>query len=301
MHNHKNMTTQILPIMNAEFISPSLSVTTKIELFAASKLIVPSPLASIVWKSLRTCTQRAYEIGRENNIETKRILNYQRKLEIKHPTIWKHEKQRREEWRQKEKEPEERRYMCTKCWESRKTLPRNIANVFPMLRGSGGRKKRSLKPRVRSHLVRWEIKHCTPLWRETHFEVKMLKGKRSRHTFWKLGGGKIARHSGAFQVKKCTKHTIVAALLEVGMSTNGTPLWREAQFTSQTANKTSRFGVFRAFWLWNGLSATAACNFLTSELPKHGQRFGALSEVWMSKRYPTLEIDRSTVSYSLGQ
>lgn len=97
MHNHKNMTTQILPIMNAEFISPSLSVTTKIELFAASKLIVPSPLASIVWKSLRTCTQRAYEIGRENNIETKRILNYQRKLEIKHPTIWKHEKQRREE------------------------------------------------------------------------------------------------------------------------------------------------------------------------------------------------------------
>lgn len=130
MHHHKNMTTQILPMMNAESLSPSLSVTTKIQLFAASKLIVPSPLASIVWKSLRTCTERAYEIGIEIIIETRKIFDYQRKLKVKFPTIWKDERQRREQWRQKEKEPEERRYMWTRCWESRKSLSRNISKCF---------------------------------------------------------------------------------------------------------------------------------------------------------------------------
>ena len=28
------------------------------------------------------------------------------------------------------------------------------------------------------------LKNCTPLWREAHFEVKMLKNWRSRSTFW---------------------------------------------------------------------------------------------------------------------
>ena len=38
-----------------------------------------------------------------------------------------------------------------------------------------GRKVGSLKRRVRSQLARWEMKSCTPLWREAHLEVKMLK------------------------------------------------------------------------------------------------------------------------------
>ena len=46
------------------------------------------------------------------------------------------------------------------------------------------RKVGSLKRRVRSHVVRGEIKNCTPLWREAHFEVKMLKNWRSQTTFW---------------------------------------------------------------------------------------------------------------------
>ena len=37
------------------------------------------------------------------------------------------------------------------------------------------RKVGSVKRRVRSHVVRGEIKNCTPLWREAHFEVKMYK------------------------------------------------------------------------------------------------------------------------------
>ena len=45
------------------------------------------------------------------------------------------------------------------------------------------RKVGSLKRRVRSHVVRGEIKNCTPLWREAHFEVKMYKTRQLRSTF----------------------------------------------------------------------------------------------------------------------
>ena len=46
-----------------------------------------------------------------------------------------------------------------------------------------GRKVGSLKRRMRSQLARWEMKKCTPLWREAHFEVKMLKTPGVRTTF----------------------------------------------------------------------------------------------------------------------
>jgi hypothetical protein len=47
-----------------------------------------------------------------------------------------------------------------------------------------GRKVGSLKRRVRSRLGRWEMKNCTPLWREAHFEVNMCKTHQVRSTFW---------------------------------------------------------------------------------------------------------------------
>ena len=46
-----------------------------------------------------------------------------------------------------------------------------------------GRKVGSLKRRVRSQLARWEMKNCTPLWREAHFEAKMYKAPQCRTTF----------------------------------------------------------------------------------------------------------------------
>ena len=121
-----------------------------------------------------------------------------------------------------------------------------------------GRKVGSLKRRVRSQLARWEMKNCTPLWREAHFQVKMCKTHQLRTTFgswdvekvhavvarstfrsqnvqntpapdhfWKLRCRKSARRCGA---KKCTKHTSSGPLLEVEMSKKCTPLWREAHF-----------------------------------------------------------------------
>ena len=126
-----------------------------------------------------------------------------------------------------------------------------------------GRKVGSLKRRVRSQLARWEMKKCTPLWREAHFQVKMHKTPQPRTTFgscnvekvhavvarstfpsqnlqntpgpdhfWKLRCRKSARRCGAKHISKskCTKHTILGPLLEVEMSKKCTPFWREAHF-----------------------------------------------------------------------
>ena len=126
-----------------------------------------------------------------------------------------------------------------------------------------GRKVGSLKRRVRSQLARWEMKNCTPLWREAHFQVKMYKTHHCRTTFgscdvekmhavvarstfwsqniqntpasdhfWKLRCRKSARRCGAKHISKskCTKHLSSGPLLEVEMSKKCTPLWREAHF-----------------------------------------------------------------------
>ena len=143
------------------------------------------------------------------------------------------------------------------------------------------RKVGSLKRRVRSHVVRGEIKNCTPLWREAHFEVKMLKNWWVRSTFWswdveklhaavarskfpsenaqnttfsdhflKLRCWKIARRCGEKHIStsKCTKHLSFGRLLEVTMSKNCTPLWREAHFqVKMLKNWRSR----TTFWSWD--------------------------------------------------
>ena len=126
-----------------------------------------------------------------------------------------------------------------------------------------GRKVGSPKRRVRSQLARGEMKNCTPLWREAHFQVKMYKTHHSQTTFgswdvkkvhavvarstfpspnvqntpgsdhfWKLRCRKSACRCGAKHISKskCTKHTILGPLLEVEMSKKCTPLWREAHF-----------------------------------------------------------------------
>ena len=68
-----------------------------------------------------------------------------------------------------------------------------------------GRKVGSLKRRVQSHLARWEMKKCTPLWREPHFEVKMLKALGVRTTF---GGSDVVspgRRKGLCTLSKVSK------------------------------------------------------------------------------------------------
>ena len=143
------------------------------------------------------------------------------------------------------------------------------------------RKVGSVKRRVRSHVVRGEIKNCTPLWREAHFEVKMYKTRQLRTTFWrpdveklhaavarsafwsenvqntacsdhflKLRCRKIARRCGEKHISKwkCTKHVRFGPLFEVEMLKNCTPLWREAHFqVKMLKNWRSR----TTFWSWD--------------------------------------------------
>ena len=119
-----------------------------------------------------------------------------------------------------------------------------------------GRKVGSLKWRVRSHLARWEMKSCTPLWRkahsqvkhttfgpllevemskkctplwrEAHFQVKIYKTHHSRTTFGSWDVEKV--HAKHISKSKCTKHTRFGPLWAVEMSKKCTPLWREAHF-----------------------------------------------------------------------
>ena len=89
----------------------------------------------------------------------------------------------------REVESEERRYNCAKL--SRKKIHRGEmlgkspnAVFFNDLCVCGlGRKVTSVKRRVRRRLLSGEMKNCTPLWREAHFEVKMYKTQHSRTTF----------------------------------------------------------------------------------------------------------------------
>ena len=93
-----------------------------------------------------------------------------------------------------------------------------------------GRKVGSLKRRVRSQLARWEMKNCTPLWREAHLQVKMYKTPQLRTTFGSCDIEKVhavvARST--FPSQNVTKHTRSKPLLAVEMSKKCTPLWREA-------------------------------------------------------------------------
>ena len=74
-------------------------------------------------------------------------------------------------------------------------------------------------------------KKCTPLWREAHFEVKMLKTHQLRTTFWSCDVEKVhavvARstlRSQNVQNTPCSDHFWKLTLEKC------TPLWREAHY-----------------------------------------------------------------------
>ena len=146
---------------------------------------------------------------------------------------WKAEQGRGREKRKIRRKKSRRERVRRKKMEMREKVGKSRNTVFFQWFGAPeGRKVGSLKRRVRSQLARWEMKNCTPLWREAHLQVKMYKAHSAPDHFWKLRCRKSARRCGAKHISKskCTKHTIVGPLLEVEMSKKCTPLWREAHF-----------------------------------------------------------------------
>ena len=111
---------------------------------------------------------------------------------------WKAEKGRGREKRTIRRKKSRRERVRRKQMQMREKVGKSrFTMFFQWFVAPEGRKVGLLKRRVRSQLARWEMKNCTPLWREA---------------------------------SKCTKHTTFGPLLEVEMSKKCTPLWREAHF-----------------------------------------------------------------------
>ena len=195
------------------------------------------------------------------------ILYYRRKFRSQtsdNMDRWKAEQGRCREKRKIRREKSRRERVRRKKIQMREKVGKSrFTAFFQWFVAPEGRKVGSLKRRVRSQLARWEMKNCTPLWREAHFQVKMYKTHHSRTTFgswdvekvhavvarstfpsqnvqntsasdhfWKLRCRKSARRCGAKHISKSKvlKTDGLGPLLEVEMSKKCTPLWREAHF-----------------------------------------------------------------------
>ena len=178
---------------------------------------------------------------------------------------WKAEQRRGREKRNIRREKSRRERVRRKKIQMREKVGKSRFTLFfQWFVAPEGRKVGSLKRRVRSQLARWEMKKCTPLWREAHFQVKMYKTHQVRTTFglvemskkctplwreahfqvnmykthqrpdhfWKLRCRKSARRCGAKHISKSKvlKTGGLGPLLEVEMSKKCTRLWREAHF-----------------------------------------------------------------------
>ena len=145
-----------------------------------------------------------------------------------------------------------------------------------------GRKVGSLKRRVRSHLAKWEMKKCTPLWREAHFQVKMHKKPHARTTF------------GRWDVEKA--HTVVARSTCRSQNARNTPgpdhFWKlrcrksarrcgAKHIRSQNVKNTR--GYFWRLRCWKSARHCRAKHISKSKCTKH-TRSGPLLEVGMLKK-----------------
>ena len=131
-------------------------------------------------------------------------------------------KSRREESRRKKEE----------------TRARNVRKVaahcaFPMICGSGSGGCASRLAKAAGAEPPGQMRH------EKHsavarskFGSQHVKNMRGSEHFWKFECWKSAGGCGARHISKskCAKHTRFGPLLEVGMSEQCTPLWRETRF-----------------------------------------------------------------------
>ena len=128
---------------------------------------------------------------------------------------WEESEKRREEERRSEK----RKSQKTEDEVREKVQKLRITVFFKWFVAPEGRKVGSLKWRVQSHLARWEMKYCTPLWSEAHVGSQNVQSTPGSEHFWKLRCRKSARRCGAKHISKskCTRHHMLAPLLKVQM------------------------------------------------------------------------------------
>ena len=122
-----------------------------------------------------------------------------------------------------------------------------------------GRKVTSLKRRVQSQLARWEIKNCTPFWREARLKVKKLKAPHVRTTF------------GSCDVEKV--HGVVPRSTCLTQNVQITPA--PDHFGSWDVEKVHAVVARSTFPSQNVQDTPAPDHFLTSRCRKCARRCGA--------------------------
>ena len=196
-------------------------------------------------------------------------------LGVKLSTIfdrWKAETGRAREKRRVEERRSEKR-KSQKVGKPRNTL------FFQWFVAPEGGKVGSLKRRARSHLAKWKMKNCTPLWREAHFEVKMYKTPQLRLTFksWTVEKVHAVVAPSTFRSQNVQKTPLSDHFWE--MSKKCTPLWREAHFQV----KMHKTPLSDHFWKLRCRKSARRCG--TKHISKWKcethQGFGPLLEVQM--------------------
>ena len=187
------------------------------------------------------------------------------------------EKIRREKIR-REKVRRKKMQMREKVGKSRKTV------FFQWFGAPEGRKVGSLKRRVRSQLARWEMKICTPLWREAHLQVKMYKTHQLRTTF------------GSWDVEKV--HAVVARSTFRSQHVQNTPapdhFWKlrcrksarrcgAKHISKSNVQNTPASDHFWKLRCWKSARRCGAKHISKSKCTKHTM-LGPLLEVQMSKK-----------------
>ena len=119
-----------------------------------------------------------------------------------------------------------------------------------------GRKVGSLKRRVQSQLARWDMKKCTPLWREAHFQVKMDKTRKERTTF------------GSWDVEKV--HAVVARSTFWSKTHHG-----RTTFGSCDVEKVHAVVARSTFWSQNVQNTPMSDHFWKFRCRKSARRCGA--------------------------
>ena len=230
---------------------------------------------------------------------------------------WKAEQGRGREKRKIRRKKSRRERVRRKKMEMREKVGKSRNTVFFQWFGAPeGRKVGSLKRRVRSQLARWEMKSCTPLWREAHFEVKMYKTHQVRTTFgscdvekvhavvarstfpsqnvqnttcsrhfWRLRCRKSARRCGAKHVSKskCIKHTRFGPTFGSWDVEIVHAVVARSTFPSQNVQNTP---LSDHFWKLRcrKVHAVVARSTFRSQNVKIHQGFGTLLEVEMLKK-----------------
>ena len=157
-----------------------------------------------------------------------------------------------------------------------------------------GRKVGSLKRRVRSQLARWEMKSCTPLWREAHLQVKMYKNTSAPDTFgsWDVKKVHAVVARSTFPSQNAQNTSASDHFWKLRCQKKCTPLWREAHFQVKMHKTPQRRTTFGSCDVEKVQRRCGTKHILKSKVLKTGG-LGPLLEVEMSKKVHAV-VARST-------